>query len=229
LKKRNWTKYAFEFLSIFIAVISAFALNNWNDNRKNNEAENRILEEISNGLEKDIKDVELNVLGHEFGLKSSRFWRKVILDEEVKFDSIHAYYFNFLRDFISIQNTSGYENLKSRGLELIKNDSLRTDIISLYEYDYKTLKTLEEEYHEMQFHENYYKEINDFISPNFNYDEKGNITGIEQPINLSKEDKKRLLSYLWKIDANRNFALGFYEQIENNIKELKKKIDEEKR
>ena len=228
MKKRNWKKYALEFLSIFIAVISAFALNNWNDNRKNNEAENKILQELSNGLEKDIKDVELNVFGHEFGLKSSQFWRKVINDEDVKFDSIHAYYFNFLRDFISIQNTSGYENLKSRGLELIKNDSLRTAIISLYEYDYKTLKILEEEYHEMQFHENYYKEINDFISPNFQYDEKGNIIGIEQPINLSKDDKNKLLSYLWKIDANRNFILGFYEQIKKNIKELKKKIEKEK-
>ncbi len=229
MKVKNWRKYAFEFLSIFIAVISAFALNNWNDNRKDSKAENRILDEISNGLEKDIEDVGLNVLGHEFGLKSSQFWRKVIKDEEVKFDSIQAYYFNFLRDYICFQNTSGYENLKSRGLELIKNDSLRTDIISLYEYDYKTLKTLEEDYYEMQFHQNYYKEINELISPNFQYDTKGNIIGIAQPINLSIGDRNRLLSYLWRIDANRNFTLGFYDQIEKSVEKLRKKIEEERR
>jgi len=33
MKKKNWSVYAFEFLSIFIAIISAFALSNWNDNR----------------------------------------------------------------------------------------------------------------------------------------------------------------------------------------------------
>ncbi len=227
VKNRKYRKFAFEFLSIFIAVISAFALNNWNDNRKDNQAENRILEEITRGLEKDIRDVELNVMGHEFGLKSSKYWRNVIEGKTVSVDSIHDYYFNFLRDFISIQNTSGYENLKSRGLELIKNDSLRTSIISLYEYDYKTLKTLEEEYYEMQFHENFYKEINNFIAPNFQFDEKGNIVGIEQPISIAKEDKNKLLSYLWKIDANRHFALAFYQQIENNIQKLRKDIEKE--
>jgi hypothetical protein len=228
MKIKNGGKYAFEFLSIFIAVISAFALNNWNDNRKNNQAESKILDEISSGLEKDVEDVELNVLGHEFGLRSIKYWRKVITDEVVNFDSIHFYYFNFLRDFISIQNTSGYENLKSRGLELVKNDSLRTAIISLYEYDYKTLKTLEEEYFEMQFHHNYYKEINDFIAPNFQYDEKGNITGIKQPINLSEGDRNKLLSYLWKIDANRKFALSYYKVVKANIEALKNQLEKEK-
>jgi heme O synthase-like polyprenyltransferase len=52
-KSRNLRKYAFEFLSIFIAVIAAFALNNWNDNRKDRIAESKILTEISNGLELD--------------------------------------------------------------------------------------------------------------------------------------------------------------------------------
>jgi hypothetical protein len=229
LKNETWRNYTFEFLSIFIAVISAFALNNWNDNRRDNQAESKILDEIYNGLEKDIEDIELNVFGHEFGLRSNRFWRKVINDEAVDFDSIQTYYFNFLRDFISIQNTSGYENLKSRGLELIKDDSLRTAIISLYEYDYKTLKTLEEDYFEMQFHDNYFQEINDLIAPNFQFDERGNITGIKQPLNLSEGDKNKLYSYLWKIDGNRRFALSYYEQVKTNIRELKERIEEERR
>ena len=54
MKKRNWRKYSVEFLSIFTAVISAFALNNWNDNRKDQNAEQKILIEIKNGLEKDL-------------------------------------------------------------------------------------------------------------------------------------------------------------------------------
>ena len=50
-------KYAFEFVSIFIAVISAFALNNWNDHRKDREAEEKILIEIDKGLDKDLYDL----------------------------------------------------------------------------------------------------------------------------------------------------------------------------
>ena len=84
---------------------------------------------------------------------------------------------------------------------------------------------LEEEYHEMQFHENYFKEINSFIAPNFQYGEKGNILGFKQPINLSEKDRKILFSYFWEIDANRKFVLSFYEQIDTNIKALKKRIE----
>ena len=57
----NWKKRGGEFLSIFVAVISAFALNNWNDNRRDANSENKILVEISNGLEKDLVDIQLNV------------------------------------------------------------------------------------------------------------------------------------------------------------------------
>ena len=54
MKRANWKQYGFEFLSIFIAVISAFALSNWNDNRRDHRAETKILTEIYNGLEKDL-------------------------------------------------------------------------------------------------------------------------------------------------------------------------------
>ena len=64
----------------------------------------------------------------------------------------------------------------SRGQELIKNDSLRTAIISLYEYDDKRLSSFEEEYDEMQFHKKYFKEIKDYISPHFKYDDVGMIS-----------------------------------------------------
>ena len=57
MKNRSWKSYLLEFFSIFIAVISAFALNSWNENRRDYNAETKILSEISNGLQKDIKDI----------------------------------------------------------------------------------------------------------------------------------------------------------------------------
>ena len=155
MKNLNWKKYTFEFLSIFIAVVTAFALNNWNDNRRDDKAESKILSEILNGLKKDIEDVKVNVVGHEMGIRACTFWRGIFTNTASDTDSLKQYYFILTRDFVSVQNTSGYETLKSKGLELIKNDSLRMEIISLYEYDYKTLMKLEEEYKELQFEKNY--------------------------------------------------------------------------
>ena len=224
MKKRNWKKYAFEFLSIFVAVISAFALNNWNDNRKDNIAESKILTEILNGLEKDESDIEINLIGHRQGINACKFWRSLIKDEPRSLDSLLQYYLALTRDFISIQNTSGYETLKSRGFELIDNDSLRTEIISLYEYDYQALRKFEEEYFELQFQENYYREINSAIAPYFSYDAKGNISSIKLPLQLSESERKILLSYLWKIQFNRRFVMAFYDEVKTKIDELQKEI-----
>lgn len=76
-RPKNWKKYAFEFLSIFVAVSSAFALNNWNDHRKDSKAENKILTEIMNGLVKDQLDANINLMGRKQGVVSCKFWRAI--------------------------------------------------------------------------------------------------------------------------------------------------------
>jgi len=220
-------KYTFEFLSIFIAVVSAFALNNWNDNQRDREAESKILSEIYNGLEKDLFDVRTNITGHEKGIASCQYWHGVIDKEESDQDKLINHYFYLCRDFISIQNTSGYETLKSRGFELIQNDSLRAKIISLYEFDYQSLEKLEEDYSEMQFHQSYFKEINRLIAPHLEFDSAKNISGIALPLTLSPENHKLFQSYLWKISVNRNFILQAYQEVEVKIESLRDDIHAE--
>jgi len=224
---KTWKRYGLEFLSIFIAVISAFALNNWNENRRDDKAENKILAEISNGLKKDIEDIKVNANGHELGIAACKYWRRIIQGEEVDQDSLQLYYVGLTRDFTSLQNASGYETLKSKGLEFIEDDSLRFKIISLYEYDYYTLKKLEEGYEEAQFHKNYYQELSHILAPNFTFDERGNMIAIKSPIAISEEEKKILMSHLLKIQINRKFIMLFYEKVKGNINALRKEIKAE--
>ena len=227
LKNINWGKYLFEFLSIFIAVVAAFALNNWNDNRRDSKAESKILIEILQGFEKDIEDAQTNVMGHEVGIKACKYWRKIINNEPVSQDTLARHYLRLTRDFVSIQNTSGYEALKSKGLEIIKNDSLRSKIISLYEFEFKTVLKLEEDYHELQFQRNYFNEFNRIVAPHFQYDQKGNPVGIDLPLKISKADKNIMLSYLWKIEINRGFILVMYAELEETLMALSAEIEKE--
>lgn len=228
LNMKNWKKYSFEFLSIFVAVISAFALNNWNENRKSRNAEEKILQEIYNGLEKDLSDIDTNILGHQAGNKAVTYFRKLIGGDTINKDSLLIYYFSLTRDFVSIQNTSGYETLKSRGFELIGNDSLRSQIISLYEYDYNILRKLEEEYYEMQFQQNYFQDINRILSRNFLFDDKKRFIGIDTPLRITADEERLLLSYLWKIKVNRDFVLGYYAEMRNRVQKVRADIGREK-
>lgn len=224
---KSWKSYSLEFFSIFIAVVSAFALNNWNENRRDHEAANKILVEISNGIQKDIEDVQVNMEGHKIAIKACDFWREVFMGKTPNTDTLIQYYFDVTRDYISIQNVSGYETLKSKGLELIENDSLRFKIINLYEYDYNVLQKFEEDYQEMQFHTSYFESLNRQIAPYLKFNSTGNLVGIDLPMKIDADDKNLLLSYLWKIHANRYFITGYYKETEKKLKKLKEEIEAE--
>lgn len=224
--RNNWKNYLFEFLSIFIGVSLAFAMSNWGENRRDAIAETKILTEIKNGLKLDLQDVEENIKGHKKGIETCNYFRKLVKGQEVVTDSAAFQYFYLLRDFISIQNKSGYESLKSRGLGLIKNDSLRFEIISLYDFYYEVIEKLEEDYGEMQFNNNYYLEINSLLAEYMDFDEKGDLIRINPPKNLSQIEQKKLLSYLWRIEGNRKYILRYYDLMKGKLDHLIDSINE---
>ncbi|MEM8585171.1 MAG: hypothetical protein AAGF87_12915 [Bacteroidota bacterium] len=221
---KAWTKYGFEFLSIFVAVVLAFALNNWNDNRRDRIAESKILTEIYKGLEKDILDIDQNISGHSQGIAASRYFTRYLNGEPVDFDSLGRMYVVLTRDFVCIQNNSGYENLKSRGLELIRGDSLRNAIISLYEYDFNTLRKVEEEYDELQFFDNYFPIINELLIPHIAFDAKNNPVRLEQEISLSETEQRQLRSLLGRMVFNRVFISDYYEEVKVKVEALQDQI-----
>ena len=227
-KTTKYFKYAIgEIILVVIGILIALSINNWNENRKTAIIEKNILIEISNGLKKDLIDINHNVQGHLSGINSVKYWTKIINTENVNTDSVQIEYHRLLRTYASIQNTSSYESLKSRGLELVRNDSLRLKIISLYEEDYKIVSLSEADYYEYQFYENYFKDINTLVSPNFIFDSGGDIASIEQPLELNEKEKKQFLSYLMKIRTSRERTLLMYDALELKIKKLIHLIDSE--
>jgi len=216
--------FLFEILSVFIGISMAFALNRWNEDRKDQISEEKILLEIQNGLRADLIDIRQNIKGHKHAQRACDLLNKVVHGQQV--DSIGMYYRNIFRDYISIQNRSGYEALRSNGLQLVENDSLRTAIISLYDFDYEVIEKLEEDYQEMQFFKNYYVKMNDVLSPYMQIDSSGVLLGIRIET-ISKEDKDFLLSHIFRIKGNREYAVVYYLETMKHINELDALIKEE--
>ncbi|MEO8233622.1 MAG: DUF6090 family protein [Ignavibacteriota bacterium] len=227
-KVAGYLRYAFgEIFLVVVGILIALSINTWNDNRKESLIENKILTEISNGLSQDLIDIKSNRDGHLAGLKACDYWGKIINNEKVNSDSVRFFYHYLVRDFLSIQNTSGYEYLKSKGLELITNDSIRIEITTLYEQHYNFLRKLEEDYQEMQFQKEYFKDINNIVSPYLVFNQARELKSIRLPLKLSESEKQLFISYLWKIKKNRLFILELYSGTEQKIKQLQEKIDKE--
>lgn len=226
-KGSTWKRFVFEFLSMFFAVILAFALNSWNDNRKVENVETNILKEISNGLELDVTDIEGNVYGHKTALMGASYFRRLLQGRPVGTDSIGVFQKVLLRDYISMQNTSGYESLKSQGLSVIKDDSLRVEIIKLYEYNYKLIEKIEEEYASQQFFNAYSERVHAAISPNLVFGENGKLERIRTPLNLSNDQRNRLLLDIGLIVEERSFTMDFYDDTSAQIEKVKAMIKTE--
>jgi hypothetical protein len=225
-KPIKYLRYAIgEIVLVVIGILIALSINNWNENRKENNIENKILVEISNGLNQDLIDIKDNMSAHRAGLKACEYYYDIFTNKQVQADSINYYYTYLTRGYISIQNKSGYESLKSRGLELIKDDSLRNDIIKLYEQDYSFISKLEEQDPEGNFHDNYFKEINNQISPNLIFNKYGEIESIQLPLNVTETEQKKILSYLWKIKNDRTFILNIYSKVLENLQQLQSNIE----
>ena len=91
-KTFSWKKYVFETLSIFIAVISAFSLNNWNQHRRDKDAEIGILKEVRNSIKNDLLTLKTNKEGYIFSRKSCSYIRDLIENKPVNQDSISFKY-----------------------------------------------------------------------------------------------------------------------------------------
>ena len=61
-------------------------------------------------------------------------------------DSLHKHYGNLLGTTTQLRNLSAYDHLKSRGINLIKNDSLRQQITTVYSARYYYIEMKELEY-----------------------------------------------------------------------------------
>ncbi|MCV9389058.1 hypothetical protein [Reichenbachiella ulvae] len=226
MKSTNWKKYAIEFLSVFVAVISAFALSNWNDNRNSEHSELKILTEIKNGIGFDLKDFNSNVGGHKLSLRAIDVFRDLIIGDTVNQDSIGLYYTTLFRDYTPVINRSGYESLKEAGLKTISNDSLRFEIISLYDYYYGIIEILDKVF-EMQSFENYFAAVNELLHPYMEFNEAGELILITNPEALTESEKKEILSYLWRLENNRKMKLSRYKLILSEMEKVKERVEDE--
>jgi hypothetical protein len=161
-------------------------------------------------------------------LKGVQYFMNLANNKAVSKDSFELYLFAVLtRTFMSIQNTAPFETIKAKGLNLIANDSLRQSMIKLYDFQYEALEKTEEKYQDNQFYANESNQINEILSPSIVYDEEGKFIKLRKPLLLNNEDRNRLIMILKRIKFNRNFTIAFYDEVIQDIQNLRKQLEVE--
>lgn len=132
-----------EIFLVVVGILIALRINNWNESNKNREKEAILLTEMKANLQDDLKDLEYNIKYNKKRTEYNEVIRTVIEEKIPYSDTLKTYFGNFFGNFQLSENTSAWENLKSVGLDLISNDSLRNNLSNLYSTKYKYLENLE--------------------------------------------------------------------------------------
>ncbi|WP_334127214.1 hypothetical protein [Empedobacter brevis] len=226
LIKNVFSKYFPEFIFIFISVLLAFFLTEWSSDKNEKVSETKILTEIKNGIHSDMNDLTANMNMHRLSLKAIHTFRKWSNNTTINQDSIGIYYSILFRNYTPIINKTGYESLKVTNLKTITNDSLRFQIIKLYEFNYKIIEKLEEENVELQDFSNFYKPTNDILFPYMIFNDKGKFIHLSSS-QLTNNQKKELMSYFWRLEFSKKLKELRYKETIDEINQLEKSIQKE--
>ena len=148
LKAPNWQYAIGEILLLFIGITAAIWFNNWNEHQKANRIETKTLIELKEAITKDMLDVEENILGFKNRVEVYHIMLDHLEKHKPLSDTLQNL-FPYLQGLTTFLSNSGpYETLKSRGLEIITNDSIRLKISGYYDLGYEHIHSNEIEHHQ---------------------------------------------------------------------------------
>ena len=136
LQPVNW-KYALgELVLIITGILIALAASAWSERVRDAQAELKYLREIRSALASDLDDVQSNLTALNDHTKAVNKYLDYYIKRAPYSDSVQTQVSQFLGAVNHVQNRGAYESLKARGLDLIRNDSVRFAITQLYEAQY---------------------------------------------------------------------------------------------
>ena len=136
-KTGKYLKYAIgEIILVMIGILLALQINNWNNDRMEHKLETNILSEILVNLKKDVVNLNSKIRYNQGKQKLNNEVLEHLEQKTPLTDSLRLSYDRLSGRGNFEPITVAYENLKTKGVDIIKNDSLRIAISELYDFKY---------------------------------------------------------------------------------------------
>lgn len=137
-KTSKYFKYAIgEIVLVVIGILIALQINNWNEERIDNNIEFNLLKSCKEGLEKDLADANHNVKRHKRGIEDCNYLIELLESPNpIDIDTFSQKMANVMIPTFFIHSTSAFEAIKSKGVNIISNEDLRNQIIDVYDSQY---------------------------------------------------------------------------------------------
>ncbi len=135
LSENKFSKYLLyavgEIILVVIGILIALSINNWNENLKNKKEEISVIKELLSDSKTNLLSLEEDIFLNQRAINSNMLISDILINKRPYNDSLDIHFGNIQYNTQFTLNTAGFENLKSRGFEIISNDSLRKSIINV--------------------------------------------------------------------------------------------------
>ena len=169
----KYLKYAIgEIVLVVIGILIALQINNWNENRKIQQNEIAILQQLNEDLKKNLEEVlEIHSILKQSAENSNAFLL-FLNSKRNNTDSISSWVNQISRNPIFNNANTAYKNLENSPNKIISNDSLRLRITLMYEKEFRNIDVRENAF-KTQFYPDFKKHQRENFSMTVGVSEDG--------------------------------------------------------
>lgn len=245
----NYFKYAIgEILLVMIGILLALQVNNWNNNRLKYQKEKSLLIQLQENLGNMMNDLNGDFELLSYGMVSDLKIQEYI-NKNMPYKDTMCFDFHWIiKDEYIYPITSAYEQMKEEGMEIIRNDSIRNSVRSVFEFSLPRISKQNPFYPDLEefFGDFYRKNFTPNNDPNliynfklysfdFKYPYKDSFKGKEYnvyfgfvPNNFEKLKRNTEFQMLLRqASTYRKFKVNRYRSVIQQLKDLDAMIERE--
>lgn len=232
LSEKKFSRYLIyaigEIVLVVLGILIALQINNWNEDRKARVQEKEILNEVRDNLKADTSLINERILRQRRdAIKISRLIHHLEANLEYN-DSLNNYFFTpVLMEGFQVTR-SGYETLKSIGLEKLQSQEIKNLITNYYDVlcqnilDVVEQKNLDNTRSMSIFNKNNFKRVISSIDSSSTTQVSSFKFSGYKPVNYnSLINSEFYINYLYE---RRGYKLGTYNKMQSEIKEAASKL-----
>ena len=220
----KYLKYAIgEIILVVLGILIALSINNWNTKENERELEIKYLNQIKSSLENSELNLTESIDRNKEILKSGELLLEHLKDKRPLNDTIIRLFIIPQYDHSIRLSTAAFENLKSDGLSLISNDSLKIAIIDIYEQEIALIQNT----FANQIENFNTSLVGPFYNKHFELDTKTNKL-IYFPNNYEDLLQNReMTNMLSSVNGFRKYSIILYESVLEKIRKIIIKVENE--